>query len=52
MRGAWVWAQNPDPDGQHPERSIRKDCWMGPGVRFAYLSYDAEFSRFLNVMPT
>jgi hypothetical protein len=25
---AWVWAQNPDPDGQHPERSIRSDCWM------------------------
>jgi hypothetical protein len=32
---AWVWAQNPDPDGQHPERSIRPDCWMGSGVRFA-----------------
>jgi hypothetical protein len=44
---AWVWAQNPDPDGQHPERSIRPDCWMGSGVRFAHLSYDAEFSRFL-----
>jgi hypothetical protein len=41
---AWVWAQNPDPDGLDPDRAIRKDCWMGPGVRFAYLSYDAELS--------
>jgi hypothetical protein len=39
-----VWAQNPDPTGQHPERAIREETWMGPGVRFAYLSYDSELS--------
>jgi hypothetical protein len=41
---AWVWANNPDVDGKHPDNAIRKDCWLGPGVRFAYLSYDAELS--------
>jgi hypothetical protein len=41
---AWVWANNPNVDGQHPDNAIRKDCWLGPGVRFAYLSYDAELS--------
>jgi hypothetical protein len=39
---AWVWANNPNVDGQHPDNAIRKDCWLGPGVRFAYLSYDAD----------
>jgi len=34
---AWVWANNPDVDGAHPNNAIRKDCWLGPGVRFAYL---------------
>jgi hypothetical protein len=41
---AWVWANNPDVDGKHPDNAIRPDCWLGPGVRFAYLSYDAELS--------
>jgi hypothetical protein len=36
---AWVWAQNPDPDGQHPERSIRPDCWMGLGVRLRWAAW-------------
>jgi hypothetical protein len=39
-----VWAQNPYPDEDHPHRAIREETWMGPGVRFAYLSYDAELS--------
>ena len=41
---AWVWAQDPDPTRKHPERAIREESWLGPGVRFAYISYDAELS--------
>jgi hypothetical protein len=41
---SWVWAQNPDPTGEYPDRRIRDETWMGPGVRFAYLSYDSELS--------
>src|SRR3954452_9996263 len=35
---AWVWAQDPNPDGNNPY-SVRPDCWRGPGVKFMYLSY-------------
>jgi hypothetical protein len=35
---SWVWAQNPDLTGQHPERAIREETWMGPGDQLLALA--------------
>ncbi len=41
---AWTWAQNPDPDNQRHGLAVRPDTIMGPGVKFAYISYVQRLS--------
>jgi hypothetical protein len=42
---AWTWAQNPDPDNQMHGLAVRPGTMMGPGVKFAYLSYVQRLSN-------
>jgi hypothetical protein len=41
---AWVWAQDPDPTKSGHGLMVRPGTLMGPGVRFAHLSYVSELS--------
>jgi len=41
---AWVWAQDPDPAGVGHGLMVRPGTLMGPGVKFAHLSYVQELS--------
>src|ERR1700749_205867 len=36
---AWTWAQDPDPAREGYNFTVRPGTLMGPGVKFAYLSY-------------
>jgi predicted phage terminase large subunit-like protein len=42
---AWVWAQDPDPTNTEHGLLVRPGTLMGPGVRFAHLSYVSELSE-------
>jgi predicted phage terminase large subunit-like protein len=42
---AWTWAQDPDPDREGHGLMVRPDTIMGPGVKFAYLSYVQRLSN-------
>jgi predicted phage terminase large subunit-like protein len=42
---AWTWAQNPDPDNLNHGFAVRPGTMMGPGVKFAYLSYVQRLSN-------
>ena len=42
---AWTWAQDPDPDKLGHGLAVRPGTLMGPGVRFAYLSYVQRLSN-------
>jgi hypothetical protein len=42
---AWTLAQNPDPDNQIHGLAVRPGTMMGPGVKFAYLSYVQRLSN-------
>jgi predicted phage terminase large subunit-like protein len=42
---AWIWAQDPDPDREHHGFSVRPGTLMGPGVKFAHLSYVQRLSN-------
>jgi predicted phage terminase large subunit-like protein len=42
---AWTWAQNPDPDTEGHGFAVRPGTMMGPGVKFAYLSYVQRLSN-------
>jgi predicted phage terminase large subunit-like protein len=42
---AWTWAQNPDPDNQKHGLAVRPGTMLGPGVKFAYLSYVQRLSN-------
>lgn len=46
---AWVWAQDPDPEGLGHGAAIRPGTWMGPGVRFLFASYNQALSERDNV---
>lgn len=41
---AWVWAQDPDPANAGHGLTVRPGTLMGPGVKFAHLSYVQELS--------
>jgi predicted phage terminase large subunit-like protein len=41
---AWVWAQDPDPTKAGHGLMVRPGTLMGPGVKFAHLSYVQELS--------
>lgn len=42
---SWVWAQDPNPDNDPDFKgSIMPETWRGPGVKFVYISYDADLS--------
>jgi hypothetical protein len=41
---AWTWAQNPDPEKNHHRLSVRPGTLMGPGVKFAFVSYIQRLS--------
>jgi hypothetical protein len=41
---AWVWAQDPDPTNAGHGLMVRPGTLMGPGVKFAHLSYVQELS--------
>jgi predicted phage terminase large subunit-like protein len=36
---AWTWAQNPDPDWSGHNVMVRPGTLLGPGVKFAFISY-------------
>jgi predicted phage terminase large subunit-like protein len=36
---AWVWAQDPDPNQEGHGLQVRPGTLLGPGVKFAYVSY-------------
>jgi hypothetical protein len=36
---AWTWAQNPDPDRSGHHMMVRPGTLLGPGVKFAFISY-------------
>ncbi len=42
---AWTWAQNPDPANQMHGFAVRPGTMMGPGIKFAYLSYVQRLSN-------
>jgi len=42
---AWTWAQNPDPGNQKHGLAVLPGTMMGPGVKFAYLSYVQRLSN-------
>src|SRR4051812_44163615 len=42
---AWVWAQDPDPNNEGHGYKVRPGTLMGPGVKFAYLSYKQDLSN-------
>jgi predicted phage terminase large subunit-like protein len=42
---AWVWAQDPDPAGAGHSQLVRPGTLMGPGVKFAHLSYVQRLSN-------
>ena len=42
---AWTWAQDPDPDKMRHGFSVKPGTLMGPGVKFAYLSYVQRLSN-------
>ena len=41
---AWTWAQNPDPSNEQHGFTVRPGTLMGPGVKFAFLSYVQRLS--------
>lgn len=41
----WVWAQDPDPQSQKHGLHVRPGTFMGPGVKFAYISYGQRLSN-------
>lgn len=42
---AWTWAQDPDPGNEGHKFMVRPGTLMGPGVKFAYLSYVQRLSN-------
>ena len=42
---AWIWAQDPDPCRKGHGLTVRPDTLMGPGVKFAHLSYVQKLSN-------
>jgi predicted phage terminase large subunit-like protein len=42
---AWTWAQDPDPHGDDHGLTVRPGTLMGPGVKFAHLSYVQRLSN-------
>lgn len=42
---AWTWAQDPDPDSEGHGLMVRPGTMMGPGVKFAHLSYVQRLSN-------
>lgn len=42
---AWTWAQDPDPDKIGHTYLVRPGTLMGPGVKFAYMSYVQRLSN-------
>ena len=42
---AWAWAQDPDLDEQRHGLAVRPGTLMGPGVKFAHLSYVQRLSN-------
>jgi predicted phage terminase large subunit-like protein len=42
---AWIWAQDPDPEEDGHGFKVRPSTLMGPGVKFAYLSYVQRLSN-------
>ena len=42
---AWTWAQDPDLDEQRHGLAVRPRTLMGPGVKFAHLSYVQRLSN-------
>ena len=42
---AWVWAQDPDPNAEDHGMQVRPASLLGPGVKFAYLSYVQKLSN-------
>jgi len=42
---AWIWAQDPDPHREGHSLTVRPDTLMGPGVKFAHLSYVQRLSN-------
>ena len=41
---AWIWVQGPDPQNEHHGLAVRPDTLMGPGVKFAFVSYIQRLS--------
>jgi predicted phage terminase large subunit-like protein len=42
---AWIWAQDPDPHRDDHGLTVRPGTLMGPGVKFAHLSYVQRLSN-------
>jgi predicted phage terminase large subunit-like protein len=42
---AWVWAQDPDPKNSGHGYSVRPKTLLGPGVKFAHISYVQKLSN-------
>ena len=42
---AWTWAQDPDPDREGHGLMVRPGTLLGPGVKFAHLSYVQRLSN-------
>jgi predicted phage terminase large subunit-like protein len=42
---AWIWAQDPDPSAEGHGLQVRPGTLLGPGVKFAYLSYVQKLSN-------
>jgi predicted phage terminase large subunit-like protein len=42
---AWIWAQDPDPHRKGHRLTVQPDTLMGPGVKFAHLSYVQRLSN-------
>jgi len=42
---AWSWAQPVPIERRRKGLSVQEDAWRGPGVRFAFISYDQELSN-------
>jgi hypothetical protein len=41
---AWIWVQGPHPQNEHHGLAVRPDTLMGPGVKFAFVSYIQRLS--------
>ena len=45
---AWIWAQDPDPHRDGHGLTVRPGTLMGPGVKFAHLSYLQRLSKLVS----